>query len=180
MPAIAFVQARAVMASAQAEHAGMACRGKAVFSAVQALEPCFMFGVSVSKRHATGRGAHAQSGCLSSGSPLTKLLRQSATCHCLAGRLSFGSQRNIEQHQSATHHRQVDCPSVGGQRTNQRCRRPSASGRITANRNKKVGAMQRSEHQGKAHPLYFAHRPNCALQRTLTRSFASAMPYGRR
>lgn len=33
---------------------------------------------------------------------------------------------------------------------------------------------------GKVLPLYFAHRPNCALQRTLTRSFASATPCGRR
>jgi hypothetical protein len=43
-----------------------------------------------------------------------------------------------------------------------------------------LASMQRSERQGKAFPLCFAHRPNCAFQRTLTRSFASATPYGRR
>ena len=40
--------------------------------------------------------------------------------------------------------------------------------------------MQRFERQRKVHPLCFAHQPNCAFQRTLTHSFASAMPYGRR
>jgi hypothetical protein len=44
----------------------------------------------------------------------------------------------------------------------------------------RVGFMQRSERQGKVCPLCFAHRPNWALQRTLTRSFASATPCGRR
>jgi hypothetical protein len=43
-----------------------------------------------------------------------------------------------------------------------------------------LASMQRSERQGKVLPLCFAHRPNWAFQRTLTRSFASATPYGRR
>ena len=43
-----------------------------------------------------------------------------------------------------------------------------------------LASMQRSERQGKVLPLCFAHRPNCAFQRTLIRSFASVMPYGRR
>ena len=44
-------------------------------------------------RLATRRDAQAQSGCLSFGSLLTELQRQSATRLRLVGCLSFGSQR---------------------------------------------------------------------------------------
>ena len=48
------------------------------FTVVRALKPCLRSGASVSRRHATGRSVHAQSGCLPCGSLLTNQLRQSA------------------------------------------------------------------------------------------------------
>ena len=119
MPSIMFVEAPNAKASASAEHAGTTCHGKAAFfamaahinshrhyragmssqatatfSATHALKPCFMFGASAARRHAIGRGAHAQSGCLSFGSLLTNQQRQSATRHrFVAGRPAAASAR---------------------------------------------------------------------------------------
>lgn len=84
-----------IKASANVEHAGMACHGKAASSVVHALKPCFIFGASVSMLHATGCSAHAQSGCLSFGSLLTKQQRQSATRHRhIAGRPTAASDQS--------------------------------------------------------------------------------------
>jgi len=119
MPSIMFIEAPNAKASASAEHAGTTCHGKAAFfamaahinshrhyragmssqatatfSATHALKPCFMFGASAARRHAIGRGAHAQSGCLSFGSLLTNQQRQSATRHrFVAGRPAAASAR---------------------------------------------------------------------------------------
>jgi hypothetical protein len=116
MPSNMPIEARSVRASATAEHAGTACQAKAAFSVMASriighrrshartarhtisaftanhmFKPCLMFGASVFMRHATGRDAQSQSGCLSCGSLL-----------------------NSSQRQSATHHRQViACPSAG-------------------------------------------------------------------
>ena len=62
----------------------------------------------------------------------------------------------------------------------EQCLRLKASGRSQQIKQQGLASMQRFERQGKVLPLCFAHRPNCAFQRTLIRSFASATPYGRR
>jgi hypothetical protein len=66
---------------------------KVAFSAAHALKPCLMFGASASMRNASGRHAHAQSGCLPYGSLLTKQQRQSATRHRQVSRASCGARR---------------------------------------------------------------------------------------
>jgi hypothetical protein len=96
MPSIMFIAvARKAVSSAITAHARTACHGKAVFSVAHALKPCLMFGASVSMRHATGRSAHAQSGCLTFGSLLTKQQRQSATRYRhVAGRPTAASDQS--------------------------------------------------------------------------------------
>jgi hypothetical protein len=95
MPSIMSIEASSIRASANTAHAGTACHGTAAFSAAHALKPCFMFGASVSMRHAIGRGAHAQSGCLSFGSLLASQRRQSATRHRqVAGRPAAASHQS--------------------------------------------------------------------------------------
>ena len=95
------IETRSIKASANVEHAGMACHGKAASSVVHALKPCLMFGASASMRHANGRNAHAQSGCLSFGSLLTNQQRQSATRHRhVAGRPAAASDRTRAQARS--------------------------------------------------------------------------------
>ena len=93
MPSIMFIASGCKSVSSFiAEHAGTPCHGKAAFSATHALKPCSMFGASVAMRHATGRGADAQSGCLSFGSLLTQQQRQNATRHRhVAGRPAAAS-----------------------------------------------------------------------------------------
>ena len=89
------IEAQSIEAPSNVEHAGMACRGKAASSVVHALKPCFVFGASVSMQHATGRCVHAQSGCLTFSSLLTKQQRQSATCHRhVAGRPAAASDQS--------------------------------------------------------------------------------------
>jgi hypothetical protein len=101
MPSFMLIEAQSIEASANVEHAGTASHGKAVFSSAHASKPCFMFGVSVSMRHAIGRGAHSQSGCLPFGSLLTKKRRQSATRHRhVAGRPSAASYQSSAQARS--------------------------------------------------------------------------------
>ena len=105
------------MASAITAHAGTACHGKAAFFAAHALKPGFMFGASVAMRHADGRIAHAQSGCLSYGSPLTNQQRQSATCQRqVVARPSAGNRHHVPRHLSACL-RQVGRASFGARRT---------------------------------------------------------------
>ena len=104
------------MASAITEHARTACQGKVAFSVFHALKPCFMFGASVSMRHAIGRGAHAQSGCLTYGSLLTNRRRQSATRHRqVVACPSAGNRDQVLRHLSACH-RQVGRASYDARR----------------------------------------------------------------
>ena len=68
-------------------------------------------------RHATGRAAQSQSGCLPVGSLLTNRQRQSATVHghevaCPAA----VNGKHVLRHLSSRH-RQMGCPPVGGQQT---------------------------------------------------------------
>jgi hypothetical protein len=74
-----------------AAHARTSQQANAAFSAMPSLSHVLKFGLLLAMRCASERDAHAQSGCLPSGSLLTKLQRQSATCLRLKGRLSFGS-----------------------------------------------------------------------------------------
>ncbi len=69
--------------SAIVEHAGMACQAKAPFSALHTSAHLLKFGVSASMRHATGRVAQSQSGCLPVSSLLSTALHQSAMRHRL-------------------------------------------------------------------------------------------------
>jgi hypothetical protein len=89
---------RKAVSSAITAHARTAIHGQAVFSATHTLKPCFMFGTSVSMRHAIGRGAQSQSGCLTFGSLLTNQQRQSATRHRqVAGRPAAASDQSSAQ-----------------------------------------------------------------------------------
>ena len=96
IPSIMFIAVnRKASSSAITAYARTESHGQAVFSVVHALKPCFMFGASVSMRHATGRDAHAQSGCLPAGSLLTNQQRQSATRHRhVAGRPTAPSDQS--------------------------------------------------------------------------------------
>jgi hypothetical protein len=59
------------------------------------MKPCSMFGASVSMRHAIGRFAHAQAGCLSFGSLLASQRHQSFTRHRqVAGRSAAASHQS--------------------------------------------------------------------------------------
>lgn len=69
------------------------------FFAVRMLSRSLRFGASVSMRHATGRNADAQSGCLSFGSLLNRQQRQSAIRQRQMGRASCGALRT----ESAAH-----------------------------------------------------------------------------
>ena len=118
MPSIMFIAVvRKAGSSAVTAHARTAIHGQAVFSVVHALTPCFMFGASISMRHATGRGAHSQSGCLPFGSPLNKQRRQSATRHRqVAGRPSAARHQSgalatstNKQHAARTSQQHASC-----------------------------------------------------------------------
>ncbi|RYD92202.1 MAG: hypothetical protein EOP50_13070 [Sphingobacteriales bacterium] len=99
--------------------------------------------------------AHAKSGCLPFGSLLIIERRQSAATAWWAARPSAVSARISDANAGQ---RQAELPQT------------STKGWLHA----------WSKRQGKVLPLCFVHQPNCAFQRTLTRSFASATPCGRR
>jgi hypothetical protein len=137
-----FIETRNVTASAIDEHAGTACHSKAAFSviathinahrrshartprhaisafyAADAMKPCFMFGASVFMRHATGRDAQSQSGCLSCGSLLNSSQRPSATHHRqVVACPTAGNHDHVPRHLSACHH-QEGRASFGARRT---------------------------------------------------------------
>ena len=71
-------------------HGRLAFEGR--FFAAQASAHVLMFGASLANGFATGRGAIAQSGCLTCGSLLAYQRRQSATGHRHVNCPSFGSQ----------------------------------------------------------------------------------------
>ena len=119
MPAFMLsVAARSSSAYAFAAHAGTACLAKVAFSAFHASAHLLRFGVLTSMRHATGRDAQAQSGCLPVGSLLTNRQLQSATAqrHEVACPAAVNGQHALRH--LSSRHRQMGCPSVGGQQTN--------------------------------------------------------------
>ena len=174
MPAFMLaVVARSSNASAFAAHAGTACRAKVAFYAAHASAHLLRFGVSAFRRHATGRDAQAQSGCLPVGSLLTNRQLQSATAqrHEVACPAAVNGQHALRH--LSSRHRQTGRPSVGGQQTKVAVCRPSASGKISANHIKghsHATAKHRSSRAGRLvlTAFRFAPLPNMLVKPTPT------------
>lgn len=108
MCSASFSTVRSSKAFAIAAHARTPRQARVAFSAARSLSPILRFGALPSIRPALGRGAHAQSGCLSL-SAASEPISSAKVPHAiaLAGCLSFGSQRTHARHQSAIRHCQV-------------------------------------------------------------------------
>ena len=84
-------------------------------------------------------------------------------------------------HHLAARAAQACCPSQavnphGRRRSTAKCRFSKQPGQLGY---EPFSVSQRCSDQGVQPAFHFVHPPNLAFQRTLTRCFASAMPYGR-